>query len=394
MALECFSWITQLLCRRYDNDEELSSLRRLPDCVLIEILSRLPADCLVGVSKTLISLRYFSTLHLKRAGPLLILHYHCFATTIEHNLFEKMFTKVLLKHDIMINADRKQKLRLRYCCEGVLLFTFEYSPPTYVIFNPTTQEEVIVQHKFDPGKLQFKLIYAREKNYLLEYSIYSVRTQTWRMKICCATPNLLPYVSPAIVNGAVHLLVARDLEKPDIPPCAKGIMVLNMDKEEFSNMRHPGSCSSWKIHQMMSLLVKDESLSLCQLFIFDNMMDIWILEDYEKWLWTKKCKVKLVFNNQGVYRNMRFLHCSYWEVVMHMSWQIKPLHFLDGELVSYWDKRGLFMYNMDHNTLRNIQCPHGSACFTCNTCKKSLLTIAYLSLILFFYLCYFGALFS
>lgn len=71
-------------------------------------------------------------------------------------------------------------------------------------------------------------------------------------------------------------------------------------------------------------------------------MDIWILDDYEKWLWTKKCKVKLVFNNQGVYRNMRFLHYSYWEVVMHMSWQIKPIHFLHGELVFYWDKRGFF----------------------------------------------------
>ncbi|KAH0730207.1 hypothetical protein KY289_001395 [Solanum tuberosum] len=168
---------------------------------------------------------------------------------------EKMFTKVLLKHNIMINADRQHKLRLRYSCEGVLLFTFEYSPPTYVIFNPITQEE------------------------------------TWRRKIRCPTPNFLPYVSPAIVNGAVHLLVARDLEKPDIPPYAKGIMVLKMDKEEFSNMPHPGSCRSWKIHQTMSLLVKDESLSLCQLFIFDNMMDIWILEDYEKWLWTKKCKL-------------------------------------------------------------------------------------------------------
>ncbi|KAG5605909.1 hypothetical protein H5410_027401, partial [Solanum commersonii] len=209
MALECFSWITQLLCHRYDYDEELSFLRRLPDRLLIEILSRLPADCLVGVSKTLISSRNFSTLHLKRARPLLSLHYDHF---------------------------------------GVLLFTVEYSPRTYAIFNPITQEKVIVQHKFDPGKFcafyycsltrQLKLIYARGKDYRFQYSIYSVRAQTWKRKINCPTPNLLPNVSPAIVNGAVHLLVARDLEKLDIPPCIKGTMVLNMDKEEFSNMPH------------------------------------------------------------------------------------------------------------------------------------------------------------
>ncbi|KAH0675989.1 hypothetical protein KY285_023790 [Solanum tuberosum] len=103
----------------------------------------------------------------------------------------------------------RNKSRLRYSCEGVLLFTVEYSPRTYAIFNPITQEK---------------------------YSIYSVRAQTWKRKIICPTPNLLPNVSPAIVNGAVHLLVARDLEKLDIPPCIKGTMVLNMDKEEFSNM--------------------------------------------------------------------------------------------------------------------------------------------------------------
>ncbi|KAH0765469.1 hypothetical protein KY285_001340 [Solanum tuberosum] len=315
MALECFSWITQILCHRYDNDEELSFLRRLPDCLLIEILSRLPADCLVGVSKTLISSRYFSTLHLKRARPLLILHYNRVGTNNEHNLYvfdqslnkeeEKMFTEVLLKRNHMINMARN-KSHLQYSCEGVLLFTAEYSPRTYAIFNPITQEKVIVQHKFNPGKLcafyycsltrQFKLIYAQGKDNRFQYSIYSVRTQTWKRKISCPTPNLVPNDSPAIGNGAVHLLVGRDLEKPDIPPCAKGILVLNMDKEEFSNMPHPGSCSSWKLHQTMSLLVKDESLSLCQLFIFDDMMDIWILEDYETWSWTKKYKGRVIVN--------------------------------------------------------------------------------------------------
>ncbi|KAK4726047.1 hypothetical protein R3W88_030964 [Solanum pinnatisectum] len=265
-----------------------------------------------------------------------------------------MFMKVVLNRDFVINVARKHQPRLQYSCEGVFLFSVVYSPPTCIIFNPTTQEEVMVQHKFNPGCLQFKLLYARERNFLCQYSIYSVRTQTWK-KIHCPTPNLMPDIPPAIVNGAVHLLVDRDSKNPKIPPYAKGIMVLNMDKEELTNMPHPGgSCSSWKIHYSMSLLVKDESR-----------------------LWTKKCKVKLVFNNQGIHHSTRLLRCySYWGTVMYISWMIKPLHFLDGELVFYWSNKGLFMYNMDHNTLRNIEGPQGSTTYTCYPYKKSLLTIA------------------
>ncbi|KAK6772992.1 hypothetical protein RDI58_028230 [Solanum bulbocastanum] len=111
--------------------------------------------------------------------------------------------KVVLNCDFVINVARKHQPRLQYSCEGVLLFSVVYSPPTCIIFNPTTQEEVMVQHKFNPVCL----------------------TQTWK-KIHCPTPNLMLDIPPAIVNGAVHLLVDRDSKNPKIPPCAKGIMVL------------------------------------------------------------------------------------------------------------------------------------------------------------------------
>ncbi|KAK4715709.1 hypothetical protein R3W88_014047 [Solanum pinnatisectum] len=377
MALECFNWITQLLCGRCDDEEVLSCIRRLPDCLIIEILSRLPADSLLrSIPKTLISSRYFSTLHLKRARPLLMIHCgNYYFLDKEQKLFvfdeREMFMEVVIEDDFMINEAKKHQPRLRYSCEGVLVFSIVYSPPIYIIFNPTTREEVMVEHKFKHGCLcafyycsltrQFKLVFERIENSLCRYFIYSLRTET-RKKIHCPTPSLMTNnSSPAIVNGAVHFLVNRDTKKPNL-----------------TYMPHPGgSCSSWKIHYSMSLLVKDDCLSLCQLFIYKNRLDIWILEDYEARLWTKKCNVKLVFDNQGITKSTRLLcSCDYWGTIMNMSWIIKPLHFLDGELVFHWYYKGIFMYNMDHNTLRNIQGPEGSRPFTCYTYKKSLLTIA------------------
>ncbi|KAK4363497.1 hypothetical protein RND71_018738 [Anisodus tanguticus] len=404
MALQCFTWITQLLCPlvhniRHTDEGPEGILKRFPDCLIIEILSRLPADCLLRcqrdcrVWKELISSQYFSTLHLKRARPELIIQCDRCFTSHEQNLFifdeslnkEKMFRKVLIKRELMINKVNKHSPLLRYSCEGVLLFMDLCPRPSHFIINPITQEEVTVRHKFNPGYLcafyycsstrEFKLLYARIEGSRCQYSIYTVRTQTWR-EIHSPTSNSLPNISPAIVNGAVHLLVGKDLGKPDTPPCANGIVVLKMDKEEISTMPHPGSiCSSWITHETMSLLVKDESLCLCQLFIFEDAMDIWILEDYETWVWTKRCKVNLVFNNEVICRSMPFGNLSYWQVVF-MSWQIQPLHFQDGELVFYWYYRGLFMYNMDHNTLRNIKGPPGSTRYICMPYKKSLLTIA------------------
>ncbi|KAM3219337.1 hypothetical protein P3L10_023868 [Capsicum annuum] len=111
-----------------------------------------------------------------------------------------------------------------------------------------------------------------------------------------------------------------------------------MDKEEISNMPHPVSvCSSWMTHQTMSLLLKDESLTFCQLFV--ENVDIWILEDYEKWLWTKICKINLVFDYQSTPETIYFGHNSYWGVVKNGLSRIMPLHFLDGEPVFYWKQK-------------------------------------------------------
>nr|XP_009797342.1 PREDICTED: uncharacterized protein LOC104243785 isoform X3 [Nicotiana sylvestris] len=123
MSLECFTWITQLLGslvhKLRHKDEGIFT--RLPDCLIIDILSRLPEDCLVRcqrdcrVWKALISSQYFATLYLRRAKPVLIIQCDRGITNHEQNLFvfdeslnnkEKItFRKVLLKRELMINKD-------------------------------------------------------------------------------------------------------------------------------------------------------------------------------------------------------------------------------------------------------------------------------------------------
>lgn len=125
MSLECFTWITQLLGslvhKLRHKDEGIFT--RLPDCLIIDILSRLPEDCLVRcqrdcrVWKALISSQYFATLYLRRAKPVLIIQCDRGITNHEQNLFvfdeslnnkEKItFRKVLFKRELMINKVNK-----------------------------------------------------------------------------------------------------------------------------------------------------------------------------------------------------------------------------------------------------------------------------------------------
>ncbi|KAK4723120.1 hypothetical protein R3W88_013353 [Solanum pinnatisectum] len=82
MDLECLRQVfISILCRG-DDDEGFRSVR-LPDCIVIDILNRLPIEVLIRCQSkrdylgALISSRYFMTLHLSKAkarGPMLLLH--------------------------------------------------------------------------------------------------------------------------------------------------------------------------------------------------------------------------------------------------------------------------------------------------------------------------------
>ncbi|KAL3372305.1 hypothetical protein AABB24_008721, partial [Solanum stoloniferum] len=149
MALECLRQVfISILCRGDDDkEEEDEGFRsvRLPDCIIIDILNRLPLQVLVRCQSkrdylgALISSRDFMTLHLNKAkarGPMLLLH----DSTTDEKRNKKLYvltnymTKPLkiqhlyLRPQLMVN-NKKYRGRnpghpphIRFSCQGAILF--------------------------------------------------------------------------------------------------------------------------------------------------------------------------------------------------------------------------------------------------------------------------------
>ncbi|XP_075077205.1 F-box protein At3g07870-like [Nicotiana tabacum] len=368
MALQCFTWTTELLGSLFNiickDEEDLAILGRLPDCLIIDILSRLPLDCLVRFQRDCRDLR-----------ALISTHDFAITTTIR---------KLHLRPELMINNKRwEQPPTLQCSCQGVLLFA-DPMRPTYYALNPITQEEVTIKHTPDPGKScalyfcpltrQFKLLYVQAQGSLCQYFVYMFKTQTWRKIHPSSTFNFLPYRnSHAVVNGALHWIMYSNLEQEGIPPCANGIMVFRMDKEELFAMPHPGSvCTSKKVHTTMTLLVKENCLSFCHLLVSEYAVDIWILEDYEMRAWNKRYKVNLFDKKSFPFSLPYILHGS---ASIDVYWWIMLINIQGGELLFYLRDRGLFSYNLDHNTVKIFELPQPKELYACRTYIESLLAI-------------------
>ncbi|OIT39142.1 hypothetical protein A4A49_02938 [Nicotiana attenuata] len=230
MALEYFTELLDSLFfnKRCRGDEELAE-------IFIDILSRLPTDSLVRFQRdcrdlrVLISSQYFTTLHLSRARPMPLLRDNNFGTNKRSKQFYMLIDNLNEEYrEVRLGTlylRRNKQLgehppRIVCSCQGVVLFAYHPSP--YYALNPITKEEV--------------------RDSWCQYLVYVFKTRTWRKIHSPSTFNFYPCdASPAVVNGALHWIMLTDLEKKDVPPCANGIMVFKMDKEELSAMPHPGS---------------------------------------------------------------------------------------------------------------------------------------------------------
>ncbi|KAG5613557.1 hypothetical protein H5410_024838 [Solanum commersonii] len=295
-----------------EEDEGFSSAR-LPDCIIIDILNRLPLQVLVRCQSkrdylgALISSRDFMTLHLNKAkarGPMLLLH----DSTTDH---EKRNKKLYVLTNHMTKPLKIQNLYLR---------------PQLMVNN----KKLLCALYYCPVDHQFKLLSAVVINgSLVEYLVYTLKTQTWR-EIRGTSVNLVPRYkkgSPAIVNGALHWITNYDLQGNKNKPhdCENnGIIVFKMDKEQIYAKPHPGSvCNVAHLDNehkfMMTLLVMENNLCFCHLLASQPALalDIWILDDYKKWAWNKTYNINLFPYGPG--RNPQYLH-----------WSMKPLYIQDG----------------------------------------------------------------
>ncbi|CAI9103596.1 OLC1v1002111C1 [Oldenlandia corymbosa var. corymbosa] len=252
-----------------------------------------------------------------------------------------------------------ERTQLMSSCGGFLIFGSERR---CYFLNPVTQEHFAVDCPssglycifcgffYHSSRNEFKVLYATGvPGNSFCYYIYTLGTNNWRM----INPPPFPYApvivapwDPAVCNGFLHWMAGwlfADFS-PD-PPHACGILVFEMNSEEFSVRPHPGhkECSDKVNHWTMSLLVNDEQhLVFCNLEGQMGLIDIWMLEDHASWFWVRKWKLNL---------------CTFDLPVRPLVVYIKPLLIHNGVLwLDCWE-RGLLLHNLERNNVRRVRGP-------------------------------------
>ncbi|KAF7128156.1 hypothetical protein RHSIM_Rhsim11G0104100 [Rhododendron simsii] len=124
-----------------------------------------------------------------------------------------------------------------------------------------------------------------------KFFIYSLGGQLWRK---LDNFSYEPGALATTLDGALHWMVHpfRINDNDDIPFYSTFVMIFNMDTQEFCSKPHPGKgCLSLIEHRDMFIFEMKEKLAL-DLQLDDLCVDVWVLEDYEKWIWGKRHSVR------------------------------------------------------------------------------------------------------
>ncbi|CAI9103571.1 OLC1v1002082C1 [Oldenlandia corymbosa var. corymbosa] len=378
MPFRCLRWIWEILyvvipAIEYSYPHETSVY--LPDDVMINILSRLPAESLLACQKvckqwrSLTSSPCFIRLFLQRVTPVIFMRVNFIRTShgmladghetasflFDHTTSGTLkIQKLKLKEDLMLPGDNYPLILSS--CGGFLLFA---SPGRYYIVNPLTQEHAGF-YRPEPGYLrgffyhssrnEFKILYALRvgNNYLHEHYIYTLGANNWR-KI--KAPHL-PYSpppgksAPAICNGSLHWIVCQTSDWENDRPCLCNILVFKMDAEEFFLLPRPWE-TSWKKfgYQTMNLFALGDSLAFCNLNCTLGMIEVHILEDYASGFWVLKWTLDLRRAERPA-------------VVDHPKLvSVKLLLIHNEELWLDCYERGVYVYHLERNTVRRLGGP-------------------------------------
>ncbi|KAH0714303.1 hypothetical protein KY284_007208 [Solanum tuberosum] len=332
MTLDFFTSLGSLLetiCKASNVDDADHTFERLPDCLVIDILSRLPSHsflrcrwvCRHWRALLVSSQDSFTNIHhlSRNTRPMFVIRddfaKHDFAKhgqdlfvygENENKKIKKKkvaFEKLHLKPELMINKNSKEEPNLLYSCEGVLMFA---------------SSSIALDH------------------------------------------------------------VARFKKGKKIAPCENGIKVFRMDKEELFTMPHPVSnnqnvCNSKQAHLAMTLMVKDDRLCFCNMLIPWYIVDMWLLEDYETRSWIKRYKINLL--NERIFPFGKRLS----EIRIRSAWDLKFLYIQEGELLIHLQTDSeLYLYNLDRRTVKKLELPRGKmlSYTDCKLYHKSFLAIA------------------
>ncbi|KAJ4831490.1 hypothetical protein Tsubulata_004721 [Turnera subulata] len=367
----------------------------LPDEIIIDILSRLPADFIFECRRVckrwqaLTRTTFFVELQLVRATPTILtqcftggdsfcINFNnskqtfCIAEKKGHLLRMRLLDCVLPEEKSTLYLPRilQPECWIRSSCNGLILgnkttldskkkFKFEY-----FICNPITLEEITFPKPWDKGDICGFYFHPMTKEYRIlstylrgdcyQYVIINLPTFSRRElndRFYCR-PRSIYYDTPIIASGNLHWMVehsysSQNLQlktKFDNNPCANSILRFNIHTESVETMPHPGyhHCRG-PICGGMQLLEGGGKLSMCHMR--KGFVDVWILVDYSIWQWIRTYR----FNLRSA---MEFSGYTLKDKITDFIWiQNDQLLLYDTSI------GGLFVYNLNRSTLRKITLP-------------------------------------
>ncbi|KAM7481763.1 hypothetical protein LguiB_006346 [Lonicera macranthoides] len=398
MVLEGLTWIPHTwdqlvgLCTSCKK----GSARCLSDDITIEILSRLPADCVLECRRVcrkwraLTSSPSFAELHLKRATttpPSLFLHWldYSLGSSIspskkhgELNFFvydkigQKANSEKRIITKVLCSSGKEMYhygAKVVNSCDGLIMFLATCRSAAAFVFNPVTQELITIPCPFaltnpcgiyfHPSTHEYKLLSCAYKELSLpqDYYTYSLKSKVWKnlnySSYCRTTRGHRPAI---LLNRCLHWIVHRNdtinNNNNNIfnHPCKYAIMVFGTETEDFQVLPHPGDACYYRPneHENMHLLGTRDHMYLCHV-TWNEVIHVWVLEDYACWVWNRRYKVNLdwdvkCFPFDDNPPNSPSYDTNY----------LKVLGAHNGELLIYWKARGLFSYHLEQNTVGKV----------------------------------------
>lgn len=168
MVLQCLTWFphlwSQLVCPV--SIHKKGFVRPFPEDIIIDILSRLPADDIFECRKVckqwleLTSTPFFAELHCKRSAPVLFVQYGDYDSMVYDQLDMFMFDegakkdkKVKKMTQVNMHLRRPNMPLLFGSCNGLLVFRSMLGDPIYFVCNPVTREEITLRPPVYSGTL-------------------------------------------------------------------------------------------------------------------------------------------------------------------------------------------------------------------------------------------------
>ncbi|XP_010918081.1 F-box protein At5g49610-like [Elaeis guineensis] len=329
----------------------------IPHDIIFNILERLPAKSILrfrGVCKSwssLISDPYFLLCHAHRAKPSVLLTRYT-----QPSLGLQLQPVRCTNTQTTTFEVRCPCLSLLASCDGLLCFQGipfgtrrHYSPGYYYVCNPLTDEWITLPEAWcNNGFLCAFYHHSSMNEYRLlrnspyGYEILTIGAKEWRRITCLFDANPSPMLEFYVLHGP------PSLDKPPISvhgklhylptigtPLIWLIIVFDIDSEKFGLMSLPESCRTkeWTIHE--SRLIELEGKLGVSTIAPDAMLDIWMLEDYEKQVWVKRYRVQTTPRREQI------------------TW-FKPLVVHDdGKALVDW-RGDLVLYDFKHHTCRKI----------------------------------------